>query len=80
MDLLCVLTAVVVLFFFCAALTLKARVPAALAPLTALSIVVAVLTLAGMAGVLYLAAWALYLLGVVAVSYTHLTLPTKLEV
>lgn len=66
MDLLCVLTAVVVLFFFCAALTLKARVPAALAPLTALSIVVAVLTLAGMAGVLYPAAWALYLLGVVA--------------
>ena len=35
MDLLCVLTAVVVLFFFCAALTLKARVPAALAPFTA---------------------------------------------
>lgn len=59
MELLCVLAA---LFLLCAALTLKARVPAGIAPLTALSAIAAVLTLAGMAGVLYPAAWAVYAL------------------
>lgn len=62
MELLCVLTEVVILFLFCAALTRKARVPAALAPLTALSLLAAVFTLAGMAGVLYPVAWAVYAL------------------
>ena len=62
MELLCVLAAVLALFLACAALTLKARVPAGLAPLTALSAIVAVFTLAGMAGVLLPAAWAVYAL------------------
>ena len=62
MELLCVLAAVAALFLLCAALTLKARVPAGIAPLTALSAIAAVLTLAGMAGVLYPAAWAVYAL------------------
>ncbi len=66
MELLCVLTAVAVLFLLCAALTLKARLPAGLAPLVALSLIAAVLTLAGMAGVLYPVAWALYALCVAA--------------
>ena len=60
MELLCVLFAVAALFCGCAVLTLKCRVPAAVAPLTALSLIVAVLTLAAMAGVLYPAAWAVY--------------------
>lgn len=62
MELLCVLSAVLALFCACAVLTLKCRVPAAVAPLTALSLIVAVLTLAAMAGALYPAAWALYAL------------------
>ena len=62
MELLCVLAAVAALFCGCAVLTLKCRVPASIAPLTALSAIVAVLTLAAMAGVLYPAAWLLYLL------------------
>lgn len=62
MELLCVLAAVAALFCGCAVLTLKCRVPASVAPLTALSVIVAVLTLAAMAGVLYPAAWLLYLL------------------
>lgn len=62
MELLCVLAAVAALFLLCAALTLQARVPAGIAPLTALSAIAAVLTLAGMAGVLYPAAWAVYAL------------------
>ena len=62
MELLCVLFAVTALFCGCAVLTLKCRVPAAVAPLTALSLIVAVLTLAAMAGVLYPAAWAVYAL------------------
>ena len=62
MELLCVLAAVAALFLLCAALTLKARVPAGIAPLTALSAIAAVLTLAGMAGVLYPATWAVYAL------------------
>ena len=62
MELLCVLFAVAALFCGCAVLTLKCRVPAAVAPLTALSLIVAVLTLAAMAGVLYPAAWAVYAL------------------
>ena len=62
MELFCVLVSVLALFLLCAALTLKARVPAGMAPLTALSGIVAVFTLAGMAGVLYPAAWAVYLL------------------
>ena len=66
MELLCVLTEVVILFLFCAALTRKARVPAALAPLTALSLLAEVFTLAGMAGVLYPVAWAVYALCVAA--------------
>lgn len=53
MELLCVLAAVAALFCGCAVLTLKCRVPASVAPLTALSAIVAVLTLAAMAGVLY---------------------------
>lgn len=60
MELLCVLAAVLALFLACAALTLKARLSAGMAPLTALSAIVAVLTLAGMAGILYPAAWAVY--------------------
>ena len=62
MELLCVLAAVAALFCGCAVLTLKCRVPASVAPLTTLSAIVAVLTLAAMAGVLYPAAWLLYLL------------------
>lgn len=62
MELLCVLAAVAALFLGCAALTLKARVPASIAPLTALSAIAALFTLAGMAGVLYPAAWAVYAL------------------
>lgn len=62
MELLCVLAAAAALFLLCAALTLKAGVPAGIAPLTALSAIAAVLTLAGMAGVLYPAAWAVYAL------------------
>ena len=63
MELLCVLAAVAALFCGCAVLTLKCRVPASVAPLTALSAIVAVLTLAsnGRAFV-YPAAWLLYLL------------------
>ena len=61
MELLCVLAALLALFLLCAALTRKARVPAALAPLTALSAIVSVLTLAGMAGVLYPVTWVLYI-------------------
>ena len=63
MELLCVLAAVAALFCGCAVLTLKCRVPASVAPLTALSAIVAVLTLAAMAGVLYPAAWLVYRLG-----------------
>ena len=62
MELLCVLSAVLALFCACAVLTLKCRVPAAVAPLTALSLIVAVLTLTSMAGALYPAAWVLYVL------------------
>ena len=61
MELLCVLAAVAALFCGCAVLTLKCRVPASVTPLTALSLIVAVLTLAAMAGALYPAAWVLYL-------------------
>ena len=62
MELLCVMVALAALFLGSAALTLKARVPAGLAPLVTLSCIAAVLTLAGMAGGLYPAAWALYAL------------------
>ena len=62
MELLCVLSAVLALFCGCTVLTLKCHVPASVAPLTMLSILVAVLTLAAMAGVLYPAAWVLYAL------------------
>ena len=62
MELLCVMAALAALFLGSAALTLKARVPAGLAPLVTLSCIAAVLTLAGMAGGLYPAAWALYAL------------------
>ena len=58
MELLCVLAAVAALFCGCTVLTLKCRVPASVAPLTALSLIVAVLTLAAMAGVLYPITWA----------------------
>ena len=60
MELLCVLCAVLALFLLSAALTLKGQVPASAAPLTALACVVGVLTLAGMAGVLYPAMWCVY--------------------
>ena len=56
MELLCVMAALAALFLGSAAFTLKARIPAGLAPLVTLSCIVAVLTLAGMAGVLYPAA------------------------
>ena len=86
MELLCVLAAVAALFCGCTVLTLKCRVPASVAPLTALSLIVAVLTLAAMAGVLYPITWAVYALCLAggvwvlatrknhagAVSYTHL--------
>ena len=49
MELLCVLAAVAALFCGCAVLTLKCRVPASVAPLTALSAIAAVLTLAATA-------------------------------
>ena len=62
MEILCVMAALAALFLGSAALTLKARVPAGLAPLVTLSCIVAVLTLAGMAGMLYPAAWAVYAL------------------
>ena len=62
MELLWVMAALAALFLGSAALTLKARIPAGLAPLVTLSCIVAVLTLAGMAGVLYPAAWAVYAL------------------
>ena len=64
MELLCVLAAVLALFLASAALTLQGRVPAGMAPLTVLSGSAAVFTLAGMAGVLYPAAWAVYALSV----------------
>ena len=62
MELLCVLAAAAALFLLCAALTLKAGVPAGVAPLTALSAIAAVFTLAGMAGALCAAGgiWALW--------------------
>ena len=62
MEIFCVMAALAALFLGSAAFTLKARVPAGLAPLVTLSCIVAVLTLAGMAGVLYPAAWAVYAL------------------
>ena len=62
MELLCVLFAVAALFCGCAVLYAEMPRPAAVAPLTALSLIVAVLTLAAMAGVLYPAAWAVYAL------------------
>ena len=45
MELLCVMAALAALFLGSAALTLKARIPAGLAPLVTLSCIVAVLTL-----------------------------------
>ena len=47
MELLWVMAALAALFLGSAALTLKARIPAGLAPLVTLSCIVAVLTLAG---------------------------------
>ena len=52
MELLCILAALAVLFLFCAFLTLKCNLHAALAPLTALGIAVAWLTIVGMANLL----------------------------
>ena len=76
MELLCVLAALLTLFLGNAALTLKARVPAGMAPLTVLSGIAAVFTLAGIAGVLYPAAWAVYALcvagGLWALSLIHI--------
>ena len=46
MEIFCVMAALAALFLGSAALTLKARVPAGLAPLVTLSCIVAVLTLA----------------------------------
>ena len=62
MELLAVLCAVAALFFFCAVLTLKLHIPASAAPLTALGCLAAVLTLAGIANLLYPTLWVLYLL------------------
>ena len=61
MEFLAVLCAVAVLFLLCAALTLKLHIPASAAPLTALACLAAVLTLAGIANLLYPAMWVLYL-------------------
>ena len=52
MELLCIFAALAVLFLFCAFLTLKCNLHAALAPLSALGIAVAWLTAAGMANLL----------------------------
>ena len=52
MELLCVAAALAALFLLCAFFTLRAGVPAALAPLTALGCIAAWLTLTGMADVL----------------------------
>lgn len=57
LDVACSLAA---LFLLCAFLTLKCRLSSALAPLAALSLVSLVLTLAGVADLLYPAAWLLY--------------------
>lgn len=52
MELLCIFAALAVLFLFCAFLTLKCNLHAALAPLSALGIAVAWLMAAGMANLL----------------------------
>ena len=52
MELLCIFAALAVLFLFCAFLTFKCNLHAALAPLSALGIAVAWLTAAGMANLL----------------------------
>lgn len=57
-----VILALLVLLLGCAFLTLKGKVHSALAPLTALSVMVLVLTLSGVAGFLYPAALGIYLL------------------
>ena len=53
MEFFCVLASLLVLFLLCAFLTLKCRLNASLAPLTALGLVVLALTFAGMADALY---------------------------
>ena len=50
MELLCVLAAVAALFCGCAVLTLKCRVPASVAPPTALSAIVAVAAVSSLSG------------------------------
>ena len=60
MQLLCTFGALAALFLLCAFLTLKAHIPAAFAPLTALGLIVAWLTVAGMADGLYYGTWTLY--------------------
>lgn len=52
MELLCIFAALAVLFLFCAFLTLKCNLHAALAPLSALGIGSCLLTAAGMANLL----------------------------
>ncbi len=79
MELLCVLAAVAALFCGCTVLTLKCRVPASVAPLTALSLIVAVLTLAAMAGVLYPITWAVYALCLAGGVWVLATRKTTLE-
>lgn len=66
MELLCVLASLAVLFLLCAFLTLKCDLHSALAPLTALSGIVTVLTFAGMADLLYPAAWLVVILSAAA--------------
>mgnify|MGYP005804974011 FL=1 len=61
MELLCVLAALAALFLLCVFLTRRTGLPAALAPLTALGLVVGWLTLAGMADLLLPGAVVLYL-------------------
>lgn len=61
MELLCVAAALAALFLLCAFFTLRAGVPAALAPLTALGCIAAWLTLTGMADVLLPGTVLLYL-------------------
>ncbi|MGN0984836.1 MAG: hypothetical protein ACI4OI_08320 [Gemmiger sp.] len=75
MELLCVLASLAVLFLLCAFLTLKCRLHSALAPLTALGLVVLWLTFAGMNDALYYGTWSL--LGLCAAGGVAALLPRR---
>ena len=61
MELFCVFAALAVLFFLCAFLTLKAGLHSALAPLTAISILAAWMTLCSVLDLLLPGMWVLYI-------------------